>query len=172
MKQLLKYILAQILDHQKQAETKHSIGIALIGGFCVVIVNFVLTEVVAVRVVAIVALVFCLVALGLSFFAVSSKSINNYKQRPQKNDINFLYYKDIKDFCPEAYVRLLAISYGYPKSYVPDAFELDLSKSVVSIARRTALKYKLFNISILFLGVSVGLIFVSGVLGGLLGKIV
>ena len=53
MKQLLKYILSQTLEHQKLAETKHSITIALIGAIAVVAINFVSSELIFVKALAV-----------------------------------------------------------------------------------------------------------------------
>ena len=62
MKQLLKYILSQILEHQKMAETKHGVAIALISGFVVAMINFISSENILIKTAAIVSLIFCMIS--------------------------------------------------------------------------------------------------------------
>lgn len=169
MKQLLKYILSQMLEHQKMAETKHGVGIALIGGFAVVIINFVVSENLIIKTISIVSLVFCFVAIGISFFAVSSKLIKVKETPKRKKIVNYLYFSDIKNFSPLQYLDELAVAYDFPKGYVPDSFEIDLAKNIISIAQRTAIKYRLFNVSIFFIFMGMLLLFFIGIYGGVYG---
>lgn len=169
MKQLLKYILAQMLENQKQAETKHSIGIALISAVAVVLINFVGSSVLYVKIISLIALTFCFSALSFSFLAVSARVVNVKIYKTSKEDINFLYYKDIHNIAPSQYILRIAKAYDFPTDYLPDDFELDLAKSIIGCAQRTYSKNRLFNLSILFLFISLLLMFFCGVLGGLDG---
>ena len=166
MKQLLKYILSQLLEHQKIAETKHSIAIALIGGLSVIVVGFVDSKIVLIKTLAIIALVFCLLSLLSSFIAVSSKLINIKGKTNIKENINYIYFEDIKNFSPSQYLQSIASAYNFPKGYLPDLFELDLAKTIITTAKRTSAKYKLFNVSLLFLFISLMLLLATGFLGG------
>lgn len=169
MKQLLKYILAQLLEHQKQAETKHSIGIALISGLSVVVINYVSDNNVYIKVIALIALAFCFLALLFSVSAVSAKVVRDRGYKRQKEDINYMYYKDIRLFMPGQYIMDLAKSYNFPENFLPDNFELDLAKTIISTAQRTYAKNKLFNLSLVFLFIGIILMFTSGIIGGLSG---
>ncbi len=153
------------------AETKHGVAIALISGVAVVVINFVSSEDMFIKIVSTLSLIFCLLALGVSFLAVSSKLVK-VKEKPKKKEIvNYLYFSDVKNFSPLQYLDELSIAYDFPKGYAPDSFEIDLAKSVISVAQRTSIKYKLFNISISFLFVSILLMSCVGVGAWLYGTI-
>jgi|GEM_PF-1572021 len=166
MKQLLKYILSQMQEHQKLAETKHSISIALISGIAVVIINFVVSPVLLIKITSIVALGFCLIALVFSFLAVSSKLIILNEKEKKKEIVNYIYFNDIKTFSPLQYLDEISKAYDFPKGYTPDSFEIDLAKSILTTAQRTSTKYRLFNISLRFLFVSLGIMFFNGFWSG------
>ena len=55
------------------------------------------------------------------------------------------------------YLDLIRQKYGYPNSYKFDEFEKDLAKQIIANSIVVERKYKLFNLSILFL--TLGLIF-------------
>lgn len=169
MKQLLKYILSQMLEHQKQAETKHSIGIALISAVAVVLINYASSEVLYLKVISLISLAFCFVALAFSFLAVSARVVSVKKYKEPRQDINYMYYKDIHNIVPSQYILGLARAYNFPDNFLPDNFELDLAKTIISTAQRAYSKNKLFNLSLLFLFISLLLMFFSGLLGGFNG---
>ena len=169
MKQLLKYILSQTLEHQKIAETKHGVGIALTSGFAVIVINFVGSENAFIKSSSIISLVFCILSLAMSFMAVGSKLIKVKEKLKEKEIVNYIYFNDIKNFSPLQYLDELSIAYDFPKGYIPDSFEIDLAKTIISISQRTAAKYKLFNISIALLFASIILLFVFCLVGGIYG---
>lgn len=169
MKQLLKYILSQLLEHQKIAETKHSVGIALAGGLAVIITSFITSTTVIVKIFAIISLVFCLLSLMFSFLAVSSKLISIKVKRKTNKSINYLYFEDIKNFTPKAFLGGIAKAYNFPAEYEPDVFEMDLAKTIIITSKRISSKYNLFNISTTFLIFSMVIMFVGGIFGGMGG---
>lgn len=170
MKQLLKYILSQMLEYQKQAETKHSIGIALISGLAVLLINFTSSSFLIVKVGSVVGLGLCVLALIISFSAVKAKTVKREDYIRIDENINYMYYKDIHNFMPGQYLQSLAHRYDFPKNYLPDNFELDLAKSILSSAQRVYSKNRLFNISQTLLYFSLILLFACGVVGGLYGQ--
>ncbi len=170
MKQLLKYILAEIFEHQKLAETKHGVGIALTSGIAVVIIGFISSGNIFVRLLAMVALSFCLMSLLLSFMAVSSKLIKVKEKNKKKEIVNYMYFKDIKNFSPLQYLDELSRAYDFPEGYTPDSFEIDLAKTIISLSQRTSSKYSLFNYSLICIFFALFFLFLSGViLGGFSG---
>ena len=83
MKQLLKYILSQTLEHQKIAETKHGVGIALTSGFAVIVINFVSSENAFIKSSSIISLVFCILSLAMMKTLTEEKAEKDYLIFPE-----------------------------------------------------------------------------------------
>lgn len=156
MKQLLKYILQNILENLKLSEAKHSISIALSSGISVFLANFVNNG----SVLGVVAIIFCLLSVIISFFALSSKNIKNFRPKKNRKNYNLTYFKDISFMDEYLYLRHIINSYDFPSSYKPDNFEYDLARQIVATSIRAHSKYSLFNYSLVFLctGIVVGIL--------------
>lgn len=160
MKQLLKYILSLTIEHQKIAETKHSITLALSSGV-IVLISSSITPNVYQKTLCLVSIALCVVAIMFNFFALISKSIVIKRQSFwNKKQSNLTYFKHISKLDFEEYKYLLLQNYGFPQDYEIDYFESDLIKQVMALSKRVNAKYELFNISatMLFLGIVFGFV--------------
>lgn len=165
MKQLLKYILTQVFEQQKQAETKLGVVIALIGGVAVVMLNVKVSNNIYIKIVWYCAFIFCVLALIVCLVAVKAKKVQSRRYKKSIEDINYIFYEDIKDFMPGQYLLNIAKAYNFPKDYLPDNFELDLAKSIVSLSKRVYTKNKLLNISFMLLVISFSFLFAWKIIG-------
>ena len=169
MKQLLKYILSLNLEHQKIAETKHSITVALSSGVIVVLVGLIGTDVGLSRLFCFVAIFLCIVSILFSFIALSSKSIViKSKRQWNKKDANLTYFKHISKLDFEEFKNSILIKYNFPYDYKVDCFETDLIKQIIATSKRVNSKYNIFNISIWFLFLGLIFSFLSVSLNGVL----
>ncbi len=168
MKQLLKYILSLNIEHQKIAETKHSITIALASGVLVVFVSVLDSVFVSARYLGYVAVFNCILSIACSFVALSSKDIIvKRKHKWGKQQVNLTYFKHLSHLDIDEFKQLLLQNYELPQDYKIDNFENDLIKQVLALSKRVNSKYDKFNISLGFLFVSI----VCGFVGALIGVV-
>lgn len=155
MKQTLKYIYERLLDNMKFAEGKHAVTIALASAVIVFAINFLNLSTPFVATLSAGCIVFSLISILYSFIALSARrvKIGNYKEK-KDNAYNLMYYKDIILFDVDNYIATLKNQYNLPKSYHPDAQDKDLAKQIISVAKVTNLKFNYFNMSLLFLFLS------------------
>lgn len=166
MKQTLKYIYERLLDSFRIVEGKYAITIALASAVIVFASTFIANADVYVRILAGGCIVFALISILYGFVALSARRIRFFKkQKPQKIE-NLMYYKTIIKFNEFDYVEEIKNRYNYPKSYKPDGFDYDLARMVISQAKVINLKFLYFNLSLVFLIVSillgVGLVLLIG----------
>ncbi len=152
MKQLLKYILANTIEYQKIAETKHSITIALASGISLFVANFFRNSIIN-----ILAIVFCMVSVVISFVALCASGIVSITRLSSKTHKSLIYYKYICALSEQDYARQLVKKYNFPDQYSLDGFECDLVEQIVALSKRTNTKFVLFNTSIISL--CIGIIF-------------
>ncbi len=151
MKQLLKYILNINIDSLKIAETKHSVITTLSSGLSVLIANFLGDN----KLLGYISIVFCLLSVVISFFALSAKSIKKFKGNIPESKADLIYHKYIASLTIDEYTQSIIQNYGFPSEYQMDKFEFDLAKEILATAKRANRKYRLFNYSIALLGVGI-----------------
>ena len=149
MKQLLKYILANTIEYQKISETKHSITLALAVSISLFDANFISDN----RLICFIGITMCLVAVGVSFVALSSHGAVFIRKGGHKGIKSLIFYKYIATLDDESYGRALVCEYGFPDGYVLDMFERDLIQQIVAMSKRVYMKFWLFNVSVCMLGV-------------------
>ncbi len=166
MKQILKYILALNIEHQKMSETKHSITVALASGIIVVLVGWKNNANLFLTTMWYVAILNCFLSILFSFVALSSKSIViKSKKHWNKKDINMTYFKHLAHLDIDEFCIIIKQNYDIPPEYKIDTFETDLIRQILAVSKRVNSKYQIFNISLalLVVGVIVGLVgFVFG----------
>ena len=155
MKQTLKYIYERLLDNTKIAESKYAITIALASGVIVFASTFLSNEKIIAQTLSAVCVVFALISVLYGFIALSAKRIRIPKNKKNKNAKNLIDYKDIIHFDEINYVEEIKKRYNFPHAYKPDELDYDLARQVISLARVVNLKYLYFNLSIVFLILSV-----------------
>lgn len=168
MKQTLKYIYERLIDIIKIAEGKYSITLALASGVIVLGSSFIGQESFYIRVLAGGTIVFSLISIIYGFVALFARNVRLFRKRMPKNDKNLMFYKTIIKFDEYAYVDEIKKKYNFPKSYKPDEFDYNLARSVIAQARVVNIKFLYFNLSLLFLLLSV---FLAVVMVMLLGGI-
>lgn len=157
MKQTLKYIYDHLVDSQKFAESKHSITIALAGAIIAFASAFLNMSTPLISTLSAGCIIFALISVLYSFIALSAKKVSvkeEIKLKKADKVKNMLYYKHIKNYDVEGYLRTLKEYYEFPKNYKIDAFDRDLAKQIISTARVSYLKFLYFNISLIFLFLS------------------
>lgn len=158
MKQTLKYIYTNIQEQLKFSEQKHSIIIAINSGIIVLVTGLFKETNTVLLIINWLIYIFCSASILCNFFALYSKSVKVSKRECNINrNINLLYYKEILNMTEIQYLDLIRQKYGYPNSYKFDELEKDLAKQIIANSIVVERKYKLFNLSILFL--TLGLIF-------------
>ena len=163
MKQTLKYIYERLIDNMKLAENKYSITIALASGVIVFGSSFLSSQNFFSKTLSAACVIFALISVLYGFFALSAKHIHIRRKRKTRPVKNLMYYADIVKFDEMNYVAEIIRRYNFPKNYKPDEFDYDLARQIISLARIVHLKYLNFNLSLVFLILSVlsgvGLIF-------------
>lgn len=155
MKQTLKYIYERLLDSFKFAETKYSITIALASGVIVFGSSFLSQTEILAQTLSTGCVVFALISVLYGFIALSARKIKlPVNKKPKKID-NLIYYKIIVKFDEFNYVDEIKKRYQFPSSYKPDEFDYDLARQIITLAKVINLKYIYFNLSIIFLFISV-----------------
>jgi len=155
MKQTLKYIYERLLDNFRIAEGKYAITIALASAVIVFGSTFISNTNLYVRILAGGCIVFALISILYGFIALFARRIRYFrKHKPQKVE-NLMYYKTIIKFNEFEYIEELKHRYNYPKSYKPDGLDYDLARMVISQAKVINLKFLYFNLSLVFLIISV-----------------
>ena len=155
MKQTLKYIYERLLENMKFAEGKHAITIALASAVVVFAISFLSLSTPFVATLSAGCIAFALISILYSFIALSARkvSIKNFRGRENVR-YNLMYYKDIMLFDVEHYVMTLKKQYNMPKGYKPDEFDMDLARQIISVAKVTNIKFVYFNMSLIFLFLS------------------
>lgn len=156
MKQILKYILSQVLENQKFAEAKHNISITLSSAIIVFAATQFSYYTKLGSIFGSIAIVCCAVAIFCSFSAISSKKIlwfHSFKKSDKAK--NLIYFSDISNFDEDGYIKRIANDYGLPKVYKPDGFDYDLARQIIAISKVTKTKFRLFNCALLFLAIAI-----------------
>ena len=152
MKQMLKYILALIIDQQKYAEQKHSFILAINSGIIVITVGFFTNSGPLVLLLNFCALFLCGISLSLNLIALYSRVIkikqNNLKSL---NECNMLYFGNIAYFSEDEFLKRIKSQYNFPENYECDNFDKDLARQIVINSRVVTIKHNLFNKSLIFL---------------------
>ncbi|MDD4408868.1 MAG: hypothetical protein PHC47_03400 [Clostridia bacterium] len=169
MKQTLKYIYERLLDSFKMAETKHSITIALASAVIIFGSTFFEQQDILIKTLAAACVAFALISILYGFVALSARRIKlPYDKKPKKIN-NMMYYKIIIQFDEYSYVEEMIKRYKFPSSYKPDNLDYDLARQVIALAKVVNLKYLYFNLSLIFLFLSVMLgIGIIAILGSFL----
>lgn len=154
MKQTLKYILERLIENRKFAEEKHSITIALSSAVILFFSSFIANENDLIKFLAALSIIFALVSVLYSFFALTAKRVKT-KSKHSINQGNLFDYKDISKFDEEVYLQTMKSQYEFPKQYKIDNYDRDLAKQVISLAKAISFKFSFFNIALLFLGIGV-----------------
>lgn len=155
MKQTLKYILDKLIEHIKIAEAKYSITLALASGVIVLGSSFIGAEDVYIKVLSSATIIFSLVSIVYGFIALFARRIRHRIKKMPKKIENLMYYKTIISFDEKTYVEKLKERYNFPANYKPDEFDYDLARSVIAEARVANTKFAYFNLSLVFLMLSV-----------------
>ena len=155
MKQTLKYIYERLLENMKFAEGKHAVTIALASAVIVFALNFLSLTAPFVATLSAGCIVFSLISILYGFIALSARKVK-IGEAKIKEDVkyNLMYYKDIILFDVETYVTKVKQEYNMPKAYKPDNMDKDLARQIISVAKVTSLKFSYFNLSLLFLFLS------------------
>jgi len=155
MKQTLKYIYEKLQDNMKFAESKHSMTIALAGGIVVFASAFLDLSTTFVATLSAGCIIFALISVLYSFIALSARKVHFKKYRGDAEFVeNLMYYKTIMKFDEISYVNTIQKTYNLPKSYKPDEMDLDLARQIISVAKVTNVKFAYFNLSLVFLFLS------------------
>ena len=155
MKQILKYIYERLLDNMKFAEGKHAVTIALASAVIVFAINFLNLSTPFVATLSAGCIVFSLISILYSFIALSARKvkIGDYKGK-EGIKYNLMYYKNIILFDEDTYISTIKTQYNLPKAYRPDEQDRDFARQIISVAKVTNLKFSYFNLSLLFLFLS------------------
>lgn len=168
MKQTLKYIYDKLLDLIKIAEAKYSITLALASGVIVLGSSFIGEQDVYIKILASGTVVFALISIIYGFVALFARNIKPKKPKRNPHNSNLLFYKTIIQYDEKTYIQNIKEKYNFPPQYKPDGFDLDLAKSVIAQARVANIKFVYFNLSLVFLLLSIFLaVLMVIVLGGL-----
>ncbi len=155
MKQILKYILSQVMDSLKFAEGKHNISITLSSAVIVFAASQFSLYTKLGSIFASCAIVSCAVAIFCSFSAISSRHIiffHTYKRAEKAK--NLIYFSDISSFDEKAYIEKLLKDYNLPRSYKPDGFDYDLARQIIATSKVAKIKYRLFNVALTFIALA------------------
>ena len=155
MKQTLKYIYACLIDIMKIAEGKYAITLTLASGVIVLGTSFIGSENILAKVCAGASIIFSLVSMIYGFCALLARTIKIRKKKLPKKIDNLTFYKTIIKFDEQNYLEQIIKEYNFPKSYKPDAFEIDLAKNIIAQANVVYFKFLFFNLSLIFLLFSV-----------------
>lgn len=155
MKQTLKYIYERLLDSFKMAETKYSITIALASGVIVFGSSFLYQTEILAKTLSAGCVTFALISVLYGFIALTARRIRLPVNKKPKKIENLMYYKVIAKFDEINYVNEIKKRYHFPNSYKPDELDYDLARQIISLAKVVNLKYIYFNLSIIFLFISV-----------------
>ncbi len=157
MKQILKYILAQVMESLKIAENKHGLILALNSGLVVITIGFFSSSIKIIVVLNWLVILFACLSIFCCFLGLFSRSIKIDLKIKNKNDVSLLYYKDLMNFTPEGLLKCIIINYNLPKDYNYDGFEYDLSKQIIANSKVAYNKYIFFNFSLIFLSIALTL---------------
>ena len=155
MKQTLKYIYERLLDNTKIAESKYAITIALASGVIVFASGFLSLDSLIGKTLSAGCIVFALISVLYGFVALSAKTIRIPRKKHPKKIKNLMFYKNIIRFDEHSYVEEIKKRYNFPNAYKPDEFDFDLARQVISLAKVVYLKFLYFNLSLVFLILSV-----------------
>jgi len=155
MKQTLKYIYERLLDSFKMAETKHSITIALASGVIIFGSTFLSQTNTTAKSLSTACVAFALISILYGFIALSARKIKLPKNKKPKTYENLMYFKDIIKYDEYNYVNEIKKRYNFPNAYKPDELDLDLARMIITLAKVVNLKYLYFNLSLIFLFISV-----------------
>lgn len=166
MKQILKYIYAQLFENLKFAETKNSIAITLSSAVIVFAVTFISQNDIIVVSISALSIALCLISIILSFFGITSKHSKSPRKDRHRENYNLMHYKDILSFNVEVYAKTIKKDYGLPRGYEIDNQDLDLCKQIIATAKSVNSKFSYFNFALLFifLGIfilTIGIIYVG-----------
>lgn len=151
MKQILKYIYAQLYENLKFAESKNSIAITLSSAVIVFAVTFISQTDFIVVAISSLAIALCLISIILSFCGITAKHINLPVKDKHKDNYNLMYYKDILNFNVEVYAKTIKKDYNLPRGYEIDNQDYDLCKQIITTAKSINKKFSYFNFSLLFI---------------------
>ena len=154
MKQTLKYILSLVMENLKIAENKHGFILAINSGLVVITVGFFNSEIKLVIFLNWLVILFACISIFFCFLGLFARNIKFLDKYKNPKHINLLYYKDVSTFSELELIKCIIINYGFPKDYVVDNFEKDLAREIIVNSKIAIKKYKLFNISVVFLMVA------------------
>ncbi|MGI5841722.1 MAG: hypothetical protein ACOX6H_00270 [Christensenellales bacterium] len=154
MKQTLKYIISQFMQHRKFAEDKHSITIALSSAVIIFFSGFMANSNQIVQFLSALSIIFALISVLYSFFALTVKRVKT-KSKHSATEGNLLDWKNVAKFDEELYLVALRKQYEFPKSYRFDNFDRNLATEAIALAKAVNFKFLYFNIALLFLGLSI-----------------
>lgn len=160
MKQMLKYILAVVMENLKYAEAKHSVSVALNSGIILFVSSNLSTTNKIASFFASLSILFCGMSIAYGFLALMSREIKISKRqriRISQEEINLVYFKDISSYAVTNYLDAIIKDYNFPKGYKPDGFEYDLARQIILNAKVTNIKFEYFNKSLKWL--IIGIIF-------------
>ena len=155
MKQTLKYIYEQLFESMKFAEGKHAVTIALASAIVVFAINFLSMSTPFIATLSAGCIIFALISILYSFIALSARKVKIGKSKvKEEKNYNLMYYKDIILFDEDLYIQTIKKNYNLPKQYKPDQQDKDLASQIISVAKVVNLKFSYFNLSLLFLFLS------------------
>lgn len=156
MKQILKYILAQVMENLKFAEGKHNISITLSSAVIVFAASQFSLFTQLGTVFASCAIVSCAASLFCSFWAMSSRKIHFFHAfKKSQNATNLIYFQDVSNFDEKGYIQKIQSDYSLPKSYKPDGFDFDLARQIIANSKVAKIKFRLFNAALTFLALAI-----------------
>lgn len=168
MKQTLKYIYDKLLELTKIAEAKYSITLALASGVIVFGSSFIANTNPVAKVLASGTVIFALISVLYGFIALIARTIKPSQRNAKHHKQNLFHYKTILGFNETTYIAEIKKRYNFPRTYKPDEMDLDLARTVIAQARVTNLKFAYFNLSVVFLMLSVLLaVVLVAVVGGI-----
>lgn len=156
MKQILKYILAQVMENLHFAEGKHNISITLSSAVIVFAASQFSLYTRLGTVFASCAIVACAASLFCSFSAMSSRKIRWFHAfKKSEKAKNLIYFQDVSSFDEETYIKKIQTDYSLPKSYKPDGFDYDLARQIIATSKVAKIKFRLFNAALTFLSLAI-----------------
>lgn len=156
MKQILKYILAQVMENLHFAEGKHNISITLSSAVIVFAASQFSFYTRLGAVFASCAIVACAASLFCSFSAMSSRKIRWFHAfKKSEKAKNLIYFQDVSSFDEETYIKKIQTDYSLPKSYKPDGFDYDLARQIIATSKVAKIKFRLFNAALTFLALAI-----------------
>ena len=156
MKQILKYILAQVMENLHFAEGKHNIAITLSSAVIVFAASQFSLYTRLGAVFASCAIVACAASLFCSFSAMSSRKIRWFHAfKKSEKAKNLIYFQDASTFDEETYIKKIQTDYSLPKSYKPDGFDNDLARQIIATSKVANIKCRLFNAALTFLALAI-----------------